>query len=270
MIYKLACVFTLMVAVVVSAEDKVSNDAAGDQGAGKVVSVLENIETACSKMNSFTAEMNYVVLQPLIDTQSVRTGRLDYLADDNSVLARIHFDSLTEIDLMDDEAKPEPVIFDEDYYFDGLWVVRSNSLTKTIQRWEVSQDRQNREAFRLGRGPFPLPFAIKKDDVLKYFEVESVNDKTDEDQDKVVHLKLMPQADSSYAEDYKQVELWVNTDSYLPVKIKYIKQDYEQNTVTWSDIKTNEEIDRKLFTMPKTPKDWTEEVTPLNTDQQEN
>ena len=268
MIYRFACIFTLILCCVSLAVEK---DAASDsavQKNGSVISVLEKIEVTCAKLDSFTADMNYVVLQPLIDTKSVRTGKLFYVTDDNSVLAKIYFDSLAEIDLMDDEAEPEPLHFDESYYFDGLWVVRSNALTKTVQRWEVSEDRQNREAFRLGRGPFPLPFAIKKDDVLKYFEVESVNDKADKSEQAVtVHLKLKPQADSSYAEDYKQVDLWVSAETYLPVKIKYVKQDYEQNTVTWSNIKTGETVDKDIFEMPKTPKGWTEEITPLSNDQ---
>ncbi|MBN2064575.1 MAG: hypothetical protein JW745_07210 [Sedimentisphaerales bacterium] len=230
----------------------------------EIVALLDKIEKACLQLKSYQADMKYDIIQSLIDSQSVRTGKLYYKVDDNSILARIHFQDLTEIDLMDTESQTKPIIFDEDYYFDGLWVVRTNAQTKTVQKWEVAENRQDREAFRLGHGPFPLPFAIKTHDVREYFEVKLNDTPRRTSQENAVCLTLTPKPDTSYAKEYKLVELWVSQANYLPTQICYVKQDYEENTVIWSNIKIDSEIKDTIFAMPRTPAGWTEEVTPLD------
>ncbi len=224
--------------------------------------LLEKIESSCSQLQSFQADMNYDILQSLIDSETVRTGKLYYKTLDGGVVARIHFDDLTEIDLMADDMNPAPVVFDEDFYFDGLWVIRCNAQTKTVQKWEVSKDRQNREAFRLGHGPFPLPFAIKKQDVLTYFKTELMPAKGKAAKTET-HLKLTPVPDSSYAEEYRVIDIWFDNESYIPNKIRYLKQDYEENTVVWTNINTKDSIKDSIFEAPKTPSGWSEEVTKL-------
>ncbi len=229
----------------------------------EIVTLLDKIEKACLQLNSYQADMKYDIIQSLIDSQSVRTGKLYYKVDANSILARIHFEDLTEIDLMDPESQAKPIKFDEDYYFDGLWVVRTNAQTKTVQKWEVAENRQDREAFRLGHGPFPLPFAIKTHDVREYFEVKLNDTPRRTSQENAVCLTLTPKPETSYAKEYKLVELWVSQANYLPTQICYVKQDYEENTVIWSNIEIDSSIKDTIFAMPKTPAGWTEEVTPL-------
>lgn len=222
--------------------------------------MLDKIENACSQLQSFQANMKYQIVQPMIDQETNRNGKLYYKVKNGGVLARINFKDLTEIDLLDDEAKPKPIIFDEDFFFDGLWVVRTNAQTKTVQRWEVSRNKEDRDSFRIGNGPFPLPFAIKKADILKYFDILLADDKN---RSTFARLKLAPKPDSEYAKDYRSIEIWFNYRTFLPAKIQYVKQDYEQNTISWSNIETTKNIDDSVFDAPKTPSDWTEEVTPL-------
>lgn len=229
----------------------------------KTVELLNKIEKACMQLQSYQADMKYDIIQSLTDSQSIRTGQLYYKVDDKSILARMHFADLTEIDLMDTESLPAVTKFNEDYYFDGLWVVRTSQQTKTVQKWEVSKDRQNRDAFRIGHGPFPLPFAIKTGDVTEYFDVKLDAPPQRTKPENAISLTLTPMPGSSYAKEYKLVELWVNKDNFMPIQICYVKQDYEENTVTWTNIKTNEKIENSMFTMPSTPAGWTEEIKKL-------
>ena len=231
----------------------------------RVGALLTEIEKASSELKSFQAEMKYDVFQPLVDSQRIRTGKLYYQVMDEIVYARIHFDDLLELDLMDDEENPKPVKFDEDYYFDGLWVHRMNAQTKTVERWEVARTRQARESFRLGQGPFPLPFAITKADLQEFFTVEIVKPESEEtvQLNNTIHLKLTPKPDTKYAKEYMMIEIWVQSDSYLPVKFSYQEKDYNQTSVLWSDIQTGKTIDEDKFKTPKKPRGWTETVHPF-------
>ncbi len=229
----------------------------------KVASLLADMEKACSELKSFEAKMKYDVLQPLVDTQRIRTGKLYYQVKGEIVYARIHFDDLLELDLMEEDSTPKPVKFDEDYYFDGLWVHRTNAQTKTLESWEVATKRQVRESFRLGQGPFPLPFAITKSDVQEYFTVAKPVEEAAGELKDTIHLELTPKPDTKYAEEYLKIELWIKSESYLPVQIRYEEKDYNQTTVLWTEIETGKEINDSNFKTPKKPMGWTKTVHPF-------
>ena len=128
--------------------------------------LLDKVEAAGAKLKSFQAGMVYQLDQPLIDTREIRNGRLYYLADKETVRFRIHFSDWQQIDLMEEELMPV-VSLDLDYGFDGLWFTKRDARNKNVQMWEIGKKPKPREYFRLGRGPFPLPLAIKKSDVIK-------------------------------------------------------------------------------------------------------
>ena len=258
-------VAALLILVSISKADADPNTCSAPEGVDcRVNALLTEIEKAGSELKSFQAEMKYDVLDPLSESQRIRTGQLYYQVKEDVVYARIHFDDLVQLDLMDEDSNPKPVKFNEDYYFDGLWVHRSNTQTKTIERWEVSLQRQARQSFRLGQGPFPLPFAITKSDVLEFFTVKIVSDEQDEANkvEKAIHMLLMPKPDTKYAEDYTSIEFWVNESSYFPVKIKYEEKDYIQTAVMWTNIKTDKKIKDSIFKTPSVPNGWTETVHP--------
>ena len=223
--------------------------------------LLDRIEKVGAELKSFQADMLFRQEQILLDTVTVRNGRIYYQADNRSVYARIHFDDFLQKEL-DDPNPPKPVKFDEDITFDGLWLVLRNARTKTIQSWEVSKNRRNLEAFRLGKGPFPLPFAIRKKDVIEHFEVGLVKSGPNDPED-TQHLKLKPRKTSPYAEEYIQMDLWISNQTKLPLQISYEKEDYEITTVTWIKTLTDKKIDTDIFQLKPPGTDWTAERHPL-------
>ncbi len=227
--------------------------------------LLDSVETACSELKSFQGKMEFTLLDQMNDAKTVRNGKLYYSADNKTVQARIQFTDLLQRDLLEDNPRNKPIKFEENFIFDGLWVTRDNSQTKTRQRWEVSKTSNHKDAFRLGKGPFPLPFAVQKKDVLKYFDVSLIPPAADQpdalkDAD---HLKLIPKKETEYAEEYKQMNLWIAQSNSVPVQISYESDDYEITTVTWTAIKTNAKIADKIFNLSKLPRGWTEDVKPL-------
>ena len=226
--------------------------------------LLVKIEEAGSKLKSFQGEMFFTVEQLLVDAIDNQRGKLYYQRTDKDVRFLIHFSEFQQIDLDDDRPAPWAKA-DDTYAFDGLWLTRRNARTKMIQRWEVARERQDHEMFRLGKGPFPLPFAIKKADVLQEFEA-SLAVANPNDPAGTAHLVLKPKKDSSYTEKYVQLELWVSQATGTAEQIRYETTDSEIHTVRWSKIKLDKKISPKLFELKSPGSDWTVEETPLEKD----
>lgn len=228
----------------------------------EVDKLLEQIEEAGGKLESFEAEMLFTQEQLLVDAIDNQKGKLYYQrGKDKKVRFLIHFSEYQQIDL--DDEKPGPwVEADDRYAFDGGWLTRLNARTKMMQRWEVARKGEGDEMFRLGKGPFPLPFAIKKADVLKEFDATlAAPDK--KDPAGTAHLLLKPKKDSSYTEKYLLLELWVSKENGTAEQIRYETTDSEIHTVRWSKIKLDKKISDKTFKLKVPGKDWTVEETPL-------
>ena len=220
--------------------------------------LLDRVEKAGVKLKSFQADMLFQQEQVLVETLTTRRGKLHYRVDNDSVRARIGFRDFQQ-QILDDE-KPAPIVkFDEDYAFDGMWVTHRNARTKSIQKWELSRKPRDKEAFRLGKGPFPLPFAIKKKDVIDHFDAKILKPDPN-DPAQTEHLKLIPKKDSSYAEEYIQMDLWISKNNALPVRISYEKDDYEITTVNWTDIKIDKTVRDKVFKLKPGGRGWSEEI----------
>ena len=216
--------------------------------------LLDRIERAGAKLKSFQAEMIFKQEQLLMDTVTIRNGKLYYQTNNKTVRARIHFSDFLQRDL-EDPATAKRVKFNEDYAFDGMWVRRRNERTKSRQWWEVSKKSHNKEAFRLGKGPFPLPFAIRKQDVLEHFEVNIIESDPN-DPKETTHLELKPKKKSTYAEEYVRMDLWVSRKTDLPTQISYEKDDFEITTVTWSKPVIDKKIKDSVFSLPPVGAGW--------------
>ncbi|HRS27402.1 MAG TPA: hypothetical protein P5255_03985 [Phycisphaerae bacterium] len=115
---------------------------------------------------------------------------------------------------------------DERHMFDGRWYIEENSETKTFDKREVRRADDPGDPYRLGEGPFPVPFGQKKADILRQFEVTlgqpGANDPPNTDR---LHLVPRPGSDS-YAK-YAVVDVWVareGPESGLPVKVEATKK----------------------------------------------
>jgi len=225
----------------------------------KLNKLLDRIESTSVKLRSFEADMLYIQEQLLQETITRRTGKVYYRVDDDAVRARIAY--VDFLQRYSDEAPPKPQKFDEDIVFDGMWVIHRNARTKNILRKQVSRTPKNVEAFRLGKGEFPLPLAIRKADVLREFDVTwprpDPNDPEDTD-----HLLLKPKEKSSYAKKYARIELWIGRKLIVPTQIRFETHNHEITTFTWSKIKLNKRIKDKVFEL-KGGRGWSEEEQPL-------
>jgi len=223
--------------------------------------LLDNIEQHSTNLKTFQADMVYRQEQLDLDVVTVQTGRLYYQADEKRVCFRIHFDDFLQQDLEDDE-EPRPVKTNEDIAFDGLWLTRRNERTKFLQKWEIAKTPRKPEDFRLGKGPFPLPFALRKADIIAEFNIELVKP-SEKDPKDTHHLLLKPKPKSTFAEEYTTLELWFSRDLYLPHQLRFAQPDNEVTLVQWTKLKIDKKIPAKNFELQAPGPDWSIETVPL-------
>lgn len=143
---------------------------------------------------------------------------------------------------------------DERHMFDGRWYVEMKSETRTFERREVRREGDVGNPYRIGEGPFPVPFGQKKADILKEFEV-SLAAPAETDPPDTDHLKLMPRVETETGRSYKQVDVWVAREGPqhgLPIKLHTSKKDGTGKinsylTITFADARLNEGFSGSVF-----------------------
>ena len=153
---------------------------------------------------------------------------------------------------------------DERHLFDGRWYVKLDSETKSVTRQEIRRESDRANPYKLGEGPFPVPFGQKKAAILDEFDVTLVapaeGDPPDTD-----HLKLTPREDSETGQSYKYVDVWVLREgplNGLPIKVNAGKRAGTGQlnsiiTIAFEDIQLNQGFSGSIFEI-KTPHGYDE------------
>jgi hypothetical protein len=148
---------------------------------------------------------------------------------------------------------------DERHMFDGRWYEVMRSETKTFERREIRREGDVGNPYKLGEGPFPVPFGQKKADILKEFEVSLLPPAPD-DPAQTDHLNFVPRSGTQMEETYKQVDVWIAREGPnhdLPIKVHTAKKEAGKLnsfiTITFSDIKLNQGFSGSVFHLTPPP-----------------
>lgn len=158
---------------------------------------------------------------------------------------------------------------DEKHLFDGSWYVEQKGATRTVTRRQIRRDNDPGDPFKLGQGPFPVPFGQKKSDILREFQVARAPAEKD-DPAETDHLVLLPRPESTMADKYKQLDFWISREGEiagLPVKLKLaqIKGTGEVDsyiTILFEKARLNSGFADTMFRIEK-PAGYDEIVEPL-------
>lgn len=118
-------------------------------------------------------------------------------------------------------------VVDERHMFDGFWYTELNSDSKTLIKREVRDPKATSNPYKLGEGPFPLPFGQSKEAILREFVVtRGAADAGDpENTDRMI---LTPRPTSGIRRTYQNVEFWIARSgdvAGLPVRVRAAKLD---------------------------------------------
>ncbi len=226
----------------------------------KVDEILMQVER--QKVHDLQAEITWTLRHEIDDEdeQTVKSGMLWYAQADPVAKFKVHFRHR-----VGRVRRP----MDEQYLFDGRWYVELDANTKFVTRREVRQADDTSDPYKLGEGPFPVPFGQTKSDILNEFDVK-LAPPSDDDPENTDHLVLTPHVGTQTHKRYATMHFWVAREGRLhglPLKVKTSKKAGTGRidahiTVTFDDVKLNKGVPADTFEI-KTPRGFEEIIEPL-------
>lgn len=241
-----------------------------------VAKILEGMESA-GTYRTIRANIVYQVYDRLEGTREIRKGTVVHAkGDPNDPNATdrfaVHFNTL--------QRNKGPAIRERiRYAFDGQWFTIAKERVKQIHRIQVARKGQRVEPMRLGRGPFPLPFGQKTEDMVRFFELDT-REPTHSDPNGTAYIELVTKPRYRQHVNFLKLEMWIDRDTHRPVKIVSHQGDptkkqhwarrktlrrrdiVKRTTVTFDDVEINAELDEDLF-RPEKKRGWKLIVKPL-------
>ncbi|UCF42901.1 MAG: hypothetical protein JSV99_09995 [Planctomycetota bacterium] len=222
--------------------------------ANSVDTVLRNLRERTAKLKSFEGRIEYLIIQPLFESQSLRKGVLYYQKSDERSKLRINFETLKQDD--EDEEK-----YIQQYIFDGVWLTEIDYQIEQVKRYQQAEPNELVDAFELARRNFPIIGFGETEDLKKEFDIELVGEQLDKAKD-FIHLHLRVKPDSVYKDDYTAIDCWIDKKLGLPARIAAKSTEEDIYQIGFLNAKVNERIDKKVFDF-EIPKGFGEEIIPL-------
>jgi outer membrane lipoprotein-sorting protein len=207
---------------------------AGDPNS--VSGTLDALKQKTNQLKSYQCKIEYLFSQPVLESKTLRKGTLSYARFGDGSKLRINFDTLTQEDGPQQNYK-------ECYIFDGQWLTHVDYQIKQVQKRQLAEANEPIDAFELAKRNFPLIGFDKTEDLKKEFDVNMVGES-----DGLVHLFLKVKPGSIYKDDYKSVDVWIDSaKSGLPDKITATTPNGDIYEIRFVGPKVNEPIDEKVF-----------------------
>ncbi|HUS47092.1 MAG TPA: hypothetical protein VNA25_02710 [Phycisphaerae bacterium] len=222
-----------------------------------VVRILDALEATGQKHATVQADVFHRVVMRMSGDREERTGHVGFQRRDGNAPAMfyIRFDTLRQ-------GAGQRIKDEVEYAFDGEWLTEAKHRIKTMTRWQVVPKGQQADPLKLGKGPFPVPFGQKTEDVLRHFRASTRPPKAG-DPNGTDYVQLVTRDRFKDELSFLRLEMWIDRATRLPVKLITANKNKEVTTVVFSNVQTDEKVDPKLFRIPLRP-GWQYRVVPLN------
>ena len=209
-----------------SAITKSSDDVQPD-----AMAILLALQAAGQQYPTVQADVEFHELLAELGDEQTRTGWVAYqgAVGEDPAKFRIHFDRLR---LGLGRPSKEKV----DYAFDGHWFSVAKHKIKDMQHYQVVPAGGQAQPLKLGKGPFPVPFGQRADDVVKYCNV-TTRASSEGDPANTDYLKCITRREYRDEINFRKLEMWIDRATHLPVKIASTDASKTILTVTFSNIK---------------------------------
>lgn len=230
------------------------------QSAGDPVidKILDRLEEKGRAIQGLECELvyQYITVFPVEDRQ-VKEGSLLFARMEPNPKFFVEFKKITAGGVVSNNP--------ERFVFDGVWLTERNDKAKTIIKRQVVRPGEKVDLFEIGKGPFPLPFGQKRQEILRLFKV-TLKPFEPSDPPGSHHLHCIPQANSDLADKYNWVDIFVDKTLDLPVRIVSERvSDENRIQVDFKAIDTHAAPAGSRFQI-ETPSDFTVTVEPLEGD----
>lgn len=234
----------------------VGTSAKSTSGNAKVDQLLDRLESKGKAIKGLSCKLEYrhVTVDPVEDV-TTKEGELLFARGEPNSKFLVHFSKLRAAGVVRDVG--------EHFAFDGQWLIERNDKSKTIIKREVAKLGETKDPFEIGKGPFPLPFGQKREDMLSQFKIE-IADFTLGDPRNTDHLHCVPIPNTHLATKYKRVEIFIDRNLELPVRIVTERVDDDSRIeVDFKDVDISAAPAGSRFKLDE-PKDFTVSVEPLD------
>lgn len=223
---------------------------------------LERIEAKAGEIDTLEAKIDYTTVQGLLGDEQRRFGTLTYDSADCDTASPTRFAAHFNRLIIDGGMQMQ----NRAYIFDGVWLgerIEEDDRKIFIRRQLSEEDGDGAEdVMALGSGPFVLPLNLKKDAVLRKYEVELIDAADEDTAENAVQLRLIPRPGVEI--DQERIDMWFDRESLLPVRIETINRDESESIVVLRDLELNGDVDADAFdTTPPQGGGWEIEVKPL-------
>lgn len=195
--------------------------------AATVDEVLDALHERGQNLKEFVADLSLTESDVVMASQTRRHGRAWFqtkVSGDNRL--HVRFDKRVVGD------RP-PLVEIKEYLLEDGWLTDRDYRAKVETRRQVARPGEKVNLFQLGKGPFPLPIGQDKKAVLELFEVSKVAAAKDDPQNSA-HLLLKPKEKTEFAQRFISIDVWVDVNSKMPVRIKTM--DKTQTTERQTDL----------------------------------
>lgn len=198
-----------------------------------VDAILDRLEAKGQAIKGLRCALTYryVIVDPVEDAQT-KEGELLFVRDEPNPKFLIHFNKIIADGIVSRRG--------EYFLFDGQWLTERHDKARTIQRRQIVREGERIDAFKLGTGPFPLPFGQKREAILESFTVKAVKFELGDPRNSQ-HLRCVPRPATELARKYSRVDFYIDKRIDLPVRIVMVRNsDGNRIEVDFKQIDTDE------------------------------
>ncbi len=216
--------------------------------------VLAMLDKQVTDLSSYHCKLDYIYKQPLLESQTRRTGTLSYAKFGDRSFLRIDFNTLQ----YDEEPVQEHT---EQFFFDGVWGTYIDYQSHSVQRQQIAEPNAPMDAFVLVSRRVPVVGFSKIEELRQQFKVELLPESTSPTSPYYqLHLETRPE--SPYREEYVTIDVEINKQQKLPSKIVAVTTEGDIHEIKLLDATINQPIDRARFNF-EIPSDFSLETVPL-------
>ncbi len=212
----------------------------------KILMILKALQRRGKTLRNFQAHLVVQVHHLRTDEKDMNIGHIWYQQKNATTRFDIRFNML----VVDGAIAKRHA--DHDIVFDGRWLIDRNGSAKIFRKIEIAPPGRKFNPLRLGQGPIPIPIGQKPSDVEREFHVQLLKNKKMPPH--TVGLKLIPRDKSAFT--FVEVDFWINTHVWLPVKIIRTDPDGTPTTAILSKIVLNKSM-RHDFHLSPPGQGWT-------------
>ncbi len=221
--------------------------------------LLNRLEKVSKETKTLHARLRFDAIQGVVRDEQRRFGNLVYQAGPPARFG-VHFDRI----LLERGGKKVSQLSNRWYIFDGKWLVEKLEDKKQFFKWQVVSPQtkdEDADPLALGRGPFVVPVALRRDLVVQKFDADIAEPSEKSDPKNSVHLKLLPK--KGVKMQFTEIHLWYDKDTLLPLRARTLDDSKNESIVDLTEVQLNKPIEgNPLDTAePKEP-GWEVQVTP--------